>query len=217
MTPWHTAHRTLDQVVSLFIMLIEYYQVGGILTRGPGLNFIEATAVTPEGCVTPQDLGLWSDEQVEPLRTFVEFAHSQNQKVTLQLAHGGRKALTVAPWLHAGLSAPAVDGGWPESVVAPSAIPYNDQFPRPQAFTKEGIQAIVLAFASAVRRALRAGLDVLEVHGAHGYLISEILSPQTNKRTEKYGGSFGNRVRFALEVVNAIRAVIPESMPLFLR
>lgn len=191
--------------------------VGGILTRGPGLTFVEATAVTPEGRITPQDLGLWSDDQVEPLRALVEFAHSQNQKIALQLAHAGRKASTVAPWLHAGLSAPREDGGWPDNVVAPSAIPFNKDFPQPRALTKAEIKALVVAYADAAKRALKAGVDVLEVHGAHGYLLTEFLSPHTNKRTDEYGGSFENRTRFPLEVVDAVRAVMPEDMPLFFR
>ena len=178
---------------------------------------IEATAVTPEGRITPEDSGLWSDEQIEPLRRIVQFAHSQNQKMAIQLAHAGRKASTVAPWLDFGATAPAAVGGWPDDVVAPSAVPYNAAFPMPQALDKKGIERIVGAFVASTKRALAAGFDVIEIHNAHGYLLSEFLSPQTNKRTDEYGGSFENRIRLTLEVVDAVRGVIPPSMPLFLR
>ncbi|GBE88888.1 NADPH dehydrogenase afvA [Sparassis crispa] len=198
-TAWHQAH------------------LGSIFTRGPGLTFVEATAVLPEGLVSPEDAGLWSDEQTEPLRKIVEFAHSQNQKIAIQLAHGGRKSSTLALWIHQGALAPAYAGGSPEKVVAPSAIPYKDLFATPKELTKEGIQRIVAAFVAATRRALQAGFDVIEIHAAHGYLLGEFLSPVTNKRTDEYGGSFENRTRFVLAVVDAVRAVIPPSMPLFLR
>ncbi|KAI0643110.1 FMN-linked oxidoreductase [Trametes meyenii] len=199
LTDWHLAH------------------LGGIFTRGPGLTFVEATAVTPEGRITPEDSGLWSDEQIEPLRRIVQFAHSQSQKIAIQLAHAGRKASTVAPWLDAGALATEVVGGWPDNVVAPSAIPYNENFPKPKELDKAGIKKIVAAFVAAAQRALRAGFDVIEIHNAHGYLLDSFISPVANKRTDEYGGSFENRVRLTLEIVDAVRAVIPPSMPLFLR
>ncbi|KAI0671006.1 FMN-linked oxidoreductase [Trametes maxima] len=199
LTDWHLAH------------------LGGIFTRGPGLTFVEATAVTPEGRITPEDSGLWSDEQIEPLQRIVQFAHSQSQKIAIQLAHAGRKASTVAPWLDAGALATEVVGGWPEDVVAPSAIPYNENFPKPKELDKAGIKRIVAAFVAAAQRALRAGFDVIEIHNAHGYLLDSFISPVANKRTDEYGGSFENRVRLTLEIVDAVRAVIPPSMPLFLR
>ncbi|KAI0792471.1 hypothetical protein C8Q75DRAFT_804847 [Abortiporus biennis] len=198
-TPWHLAH------------------LGGIISRGPGLSIIEATAVSPEGRITPEDVGIWSDSHIAGLRQIVDFAHSQNQKIAIQLAHAGRKASTVAPWLHSGKSASKEAGGWPDDVVGPSDIPYNDAFPKPKALTKEGIQRIVQAFVDGVKRALKAGFDVIEIHNAHGYLLSEFLSPTVNNRTDEYGGSFENRVRLTLQVVDAVRAVIPPSMPLFLR
>jgi 2,4-dienoyl-CoA reductase-like NADH-dependent reductase (Old Yellow Enzyme family) len=191
--------------------------VGGIITRGPGLAFTEALAVLPNGRSSPQDAGLWSDEQIGPLKQIVDFAHSQNQKIAIQLTHAGRKASTVARWLHTGMSAPEVDGGWPNDVWGPSAVAYNEFFPSPTEATVPQIKALVQAFVDAARRALTAGVDVLEIHGGHGYMISEFLSPTTNRRTDDYGGSFENRVRLALEVVDAIRAVVPESMPLLFR
>jgi 2,4-dienoyl-CoA reductase-like NADH-dependent reductase (Old Yellow Enzyme family) len=181
------------------------------------LTFVEATAVAPNGRITPQDAGLWSDEQIAPLKQITEFAHSQNQKIAIQLAHAGRKASTVAPWLHAGLSASRLEGGWPDDVVAPSAIPFDELYPKPSEISVQQIKDYVVAYAEAAKRALKAGVDVIEVHGAHGYLISEFLSPQTNQRTDEYGGSFENRIRFPLEVVDAVRAVIPAGMPLFFR
>ncbi|EGO03987.1 hypothetical protein SERLA73DRAFT_165519 [Serpula lacrymans var. lacrymans S7.3] len=199
LTAWHLAH------------------LGGIFTRGPGLTIIEATAVLPEGRITPEDSGLWKDSQIEPLRKIVEFAHSQNQKVGIQLAHAGRKATTVAPWLHPRLVATEIVGGWPNDVYGPSAVPFDDDCPTPKELTKEGIDAVVVAFVAAAKRALRAGVDVIEIHNAHGYLLSSFLSPASNKRTDEYGGSFENRIRLTLRVVDAVRAVIPEDMPLFLR
>jgi 2,4-dienoyl-CoA reductase-like NADH-dependent reductase (Old Yellow Enzyme family) len=151
------------------------------------------------------------------MRQIVEFAHSQNQKVAIQLAHAGRKASTVAPWLHAGRSAQESEGGWPENVVSASDLPYNDLFPQPKALTKEGIKEVVSAFVAAAKRSLKAGIDVIEIHCAHGYLLYQFLSPQTNQRTDEYGGSWENRTRLAVEIVDAVRAVIPDSMPLFFR
>lgn len=198
-TSWHMAH------------------LGGIFTRGPGLSIIEATAVVPEGRITPEDAGIWKDSQIEPLRKIVEFAHSQNQKVGIQLAHAGRKASTVAPWLSLGLAATESIGGWPDNVWGPSTVPYHDAFPVPKELSKAQIKAVVVAFAEATKRALKAGIDVIEIHNAHGYLLFSFLSPISNTRTDEYGGSFENRIRLTLEVVDAIRDVIPEDMPLFLR
>ena len=191
--------------------------MGGIFTRGPGLTLVEATAVTPQGRITPEDSGLWSDEQIPPLRQIVEFAHSQGVKIGIQLAHAGRKASAVAPWLDLGATAAEEHGGWPDDVWAPSAIPYSDKLPKPKELTKGGIKEVVRAFVEATKRALKAGFDVIEIHNAHGYLLHEFLSPISNKRTDEYGGSFENRIRLTLEVVDAVRAVIPKDMPLFLR
>ncbi|KAF9528422.1 hypothetical protein CPB83DRAFT_791794 [Crepidotus variabilis] len=198
-SPWHLAH------------------LGGIFTRGPGLTILEATAVIPEGRVTPHDVGLWSDEHIAPLKTIVDFAHSQKQNIGIQLAHAGRKASTTPPWLSGSTIASKEKGGWPDNVWAPSPIPFNEEYPSPHELTLQGIQAAVTAFAVAAKRAVVAGFDVIEVHSAHGYLLSSFLSPTSNHRSDKYGGSFENRIRLLIEVVDAIRAVIPTTMPVFVR
>ncbi|KAG6808196.1 hypothetical protein H0H92_005077, partial [Tricholoma furcatifolium] len=199
LTAWHKAH------------------LGGIYTRGPGLTMVEATSVTPEGRITPEDSGLWSDEQIAPLAEIVEFAHAQSQKIGIQLAHAGRKASTVAPWISGDETASVEVGGWPDDVWGPSEVPYSATYPNPKALTKDGIKRIVDAYVAATKRALKAGFDVIEIHNAHGYLLHSFLSPVSNKRTDEYGGSFQNRTRLTLEIVDAVRAVIPDSMPLFLR
>ncbi|KAF2092014.1 NADH-dependent flavin oxidoreductase-like protein [Saccharata proteae CBS 121410] len=199
MTAWHMAH------------------LGGIISRGPGLSFIEATAVTPEGRITPEDVGLWKDSQIAPMQKIVEFAHSQGQKIGIQLAHAGRKASTVAPWLSSGDVAGKELNGWPDNVYAPSAIAYNEKHAKPKEMSLDDIQNFKTAFLNAIRRALTCGFDVIEIHNAHGYLLHEFLSPAVNKRTDQYGGSFENRIRLTLEVAELARSAIPESMPLFLR
>ncbi|KAL8744488.1 MAG: hypothetical protein Q9190_003267 [Brigantiaea leucoxantha] len=177
---------------------------------------VEATAVTPEGRITPEDSGLWKDSQMEPLKESVEFAHSQGQIIGIQLAHAGRKASTVAPWLHRGAIAPKEVNGWPDNVLAPSNIPYEGLVD-PKAMTKEDIVHFKEAWAAAVKRAVEVGFDIIEIHNAHGYLQHSFLSPASNKRTDEYGGSFENRIRLTVEVVELTRKLIPESMPLFLR
>lgn len=191
--------------------------MGGIVSRGPGLTFTEATAVVPEGRITPEDAGIWSDEHAKAWKPIVDFAHSQGQKIGMQLAHAGRKASTIAPWLDGPALAGTELGGWPDDVWGPSAIPFHSTYAQPKALTKEGIKKVVNAFADAAKRAVETGFDVIEIHGAHGYLISSFLSPTSNKRTDEYGGSFENRTRLAVEVVDAVRAVIPKDMPLFFR
>lgn len=194
--------------------------LGGIILRGPGLAVIEATAVLPEGRITPEDSGLWKDEQVEGpfgLKSIVEFAHSQNQKIAIQIGHAGRKASTVAPWLSMGAVATEDVGGWPENVRGASAVPYNQDHATPIELSLNDIEELKKAWAAAVKRAVKAGFDVIEIHNAHGYLLNSFLSPVSNKRTDKYGGSFENRVRLTLEIVEVTRKEMPESMPLFLR
>lgn len=191
--------------------------VGGIFTRGPGLSFIESTAVLPEGRITPEDSGLWSDAHIGPLSNIVEFAHAENQKIGIQISHAGRKASTVAPWISGEATASEEAGGWPDNVWGPSPIAYEDSYPKPKGLTTEGIAKVVGAFADAAKRAVKAGFDVIEIHGAHGYLLHSFLSPISNKRKDDYGGSFENRIRLTLQVVDAIRAVIPVEMPLFFR
>ncbi|KAK5509683.1 NADH-dependent flavin oxidoreductase [Exophiala xenobiotica] len=194
-----------------------YAHLGGILSRGPGITTVEATSVTSEGRITPEDMGLWKDSQIEPLRKIVEFAHSQGQKIMIQLGHAGRKASTIAPWLGSGDVATHELNGWPENVYAPSAIAYNDRHAQPKAMTGEDIQNFKRAYIAAVKRALTAGFDAIEIHNAHGYLLHEFLSPVSNQRTDEYGGSFDNRTRLTLELVDLVRQVIPNEMPLFLR
>lgn len=191
--------------------------LGGILQRGPGLTVIEATAVTPEGRITPEDSGLWEDGQMGPLKRIVEFAHGQSQKIGIQLAHAGRKASTVAPWLSLGDTALEEASGWPTETVAPSAISFQSTYPHPNALTLDGIRRIKDAYVAAAKRAVEVGFDVIEIHSAHGYLLHEFLSPVSNKRTDQYGGSFENRTRLTREIVEALRAAIPQDMPLFLR
>jgi 2,4-dienoyl-CoA reductase-like NADH-dependent reductase (Old Yellow Enzyme family) len=190
-------------------------QLGRFAVGGASLIFTEANAVLPEGRISPADLGIWSDEHIEPLARVVRFIKSQNAYAGTQLAHAGRKASTAEPW-KGNFGVDEKDGGW-RPTYAPSAIPFNDAYPHPTALDKAGIHRIVKAFADAAKRALAAGFEVIEIHGAHGYLLHEFLSPLSNQRTDEYGGSFENRVRTVREVTEAIRKVWPERLPLFLR
>lgn len=147
--------------------------MGGIIQRGPGLACVEATAVTANGRITPEDNGLWKDSQIENLRKVVEFAHSQGEKIMIQLGHAGRKASTVAPWLSAGAVASKDFGGWPDDCWAPSAIAWNDAHAMPKEMTLEDIDTFKSAYASAVKRAIKAGFDAIEIHNAHGMLSFE--------------------------------------------
>jgi 2,4-dienoyl-CoA reductase-like NADH-dependent reductase (Old Yellow Enzyme family) len=191
-----------------------FVHLGSRAVGGAGLIFTEATAVTPEGRISPQDLGIWSDRHVEPLARCVRFVHAQGRPAGIQLAHAGRKGSTRRPWEPAGTVAPE-EGGW--TPVGPTGTPFADNFPVPAALHESEIAGAVRAFADAARRALDAGFDVAEVHGAHGYLIHEFLSPLSNTRTDGYGGSFDNRIRFCLEVVDAVRAVWPDRQPVLVR
>ncbi|MBD0706975.1 MULTISPECIES: NADH:flavin oxidoreductase/NADH oxidase [unclassified Streptomyces] len=183
-------------------------------TGGTGLILIEATAVSPEGRISPADLGLWNDAQTEGLRRIASFLKEQGTTAGIQIGHAGRKASSQRPW--EGRGALPQDGtGW--QTVAPSPLPFAEDRPVPAELTPERIREVTGQFADAARRALDAGFEVVEVHGAHGYLIGEFLSPHSNHRTDEYGGSFENRTRFALEVVDAVRAVWPEELPLFFR
>ena len=133
------------------------------------------------------------------------------------MAHAGRKASTAAPWLKAPPAVPVEHGGWPDNVWGPSDLAFEASYPQPRELTLQGIQQIVTAFVDAAKRAVTAGFDVIEIHNAHGYLLNSFISPASNKRTDQYGGTFENRIRLTLEVVDAVRAVIPQDMPLFLR
>ena len=188
--------------------------LGSRAVGGASLVFTEATAVTPEGRISPQDLGIWSDAHIEFLARIVRFLKSQGAVPGMQLAHAGRKGSTYRPGAGNG-AIPLNEGGWVP--VAPSALPFSESFPMPRALTKEGIRAVVNAFVEGARRALEAGFRVLEIHAAHGYLIHEFLSPLSNRRDDEYGGSFENRTRLAREIVSAIRKLMPEQLPLFIR
>ncbi|HVB99677.1 MAG TPA: NADH:flavin oxidoreductase/NADH oxidase [Candidatus Dormibacteraeota bacterium] len=192
-----------------------FVHLGTRAVGGSALVFAEATAVTPEGRISPQDLGLWSDRHAEPLVRAVRFVHEQGALAGIQLAHAGRKASTYAPGAGVG-RVPESEGGWTR-VVAPSAVAFSEEYAQPQALTGAEIRETVDAFARAAGRALEAGFDVVEIHGAHGYLLHEFLSPHANRREDPYGGSFENRTRILREVAEAIRRVWPERRPLFLR
>ena len=189
--------------------------LGSRAVGGAALVFTEATAVTPAGRISPQDLGLWKEEHIAPLARITAFLHSQGAHAGIQLAHAGRKASTWRPWSGEGKIAPD-QGGW-QNVLAPSAIPFTANYPQPQQLDRAGIAAIAAAFREAALRAGRAGFDVIEIHSAHGYLLHEFLSPISNHRSDEYGGSFENRVRLLLEVVASVREVWPAPRPLFVR
>jgi len=195
-TDWHLVH------------------LGSRAVGGASIVFTEANAVTAEGRISPQDLGIWKDDHIEFLSRIARFVRGQGAIPGTQLAHAGRKGSTRVPW-ETPEAVPVSEGGW--IPVAPSAISFSESYPKPAALEENGICAVVKAFADAARRALNAGFLVLEVHAAHGYLIHEFLSPLSNKRTDAYGGSFENRSRILREVVAAIRGVWPEHLPLFVR
>lgn len=181
---------------------------------GAGLIVAEATAVVPEGRISPRDAGLWNDRQRDAWAPIVQAIHDRGALAGIQLAHAGRKASTWWPWAADRGSVPASDGGWTTS--APSAIAF-DGFAEPTALDAAGIDRVVDAFAAATRRALEAGFDVLEIHGAHGYLLHEFLSPLSNRREDDYGGSLENRARLLLRVVDAVREAAGPEVPLFVR
>jgi 2,4-dienoyl-CoA reductase-like NADH-dependent reductase (Old Yellow Enzyme family) len=181
---------------------------------GMALLIQEATGVSPEGRITPGDLGLWDDEHMEKLKPIVDFIKLHGAVPGIQLAHAGRKASCAVPW-HGGKQLAPGNGGW--QTVAPSAIPFNPEDNAPLALDRKGIQKVVADFRAAAERALKIGYQVVEIHGAHGYLIHQFLSPLSNHRTDEYGGVFENRTRLLLEIVSAIRSVWPEKLPLFTR
>jgi len=181
---------------------------------GTALVFTEAAAVAPEGRISPQDLGCWSERHFEPLERIARFIDSQGARAGIQLAHAGRKGSTYRPGDGRG-AVPETAGGW--RPVAPSAVAFSDSYPKPEELTADRIKALQTAFATAAERAVAAGFSVIEIHGAHGYLIHEFLSPFSNRRADAYGGSFDNRTRFLRECVAAVRRAVPERCPLFVR
>jgi 2,4-dienoyl-CoA reductase-like NADH-dependent reductase (Old Yellow Enzyme family) len=188
--------------------------LGARAAGGAGLVLFEATAVEARGRISPADLGLWEDGQIEPLARIVRFVEGQGAAAGLQLAHAGRKASTAAPWDGGGPVPPAA-GGWP--AVAPSPLPFADGYPAPEALDELALRALVAAFAAAARRARAAGFRTVEIHAAHGYLLHQFLSPLTNRRSDAWGGSFENRTRLVRDVVSAVRAAWPEELPLLVR
>ncbi|HKV86126.1 MAG TPA: NADH:flavin oxidoreductase/NADH oxidase [Ktedonobacterales bacterium] len=195
-TDWHLVH------------------LGGFAVGGAGIVFTEATAVEARGRISPQDLGLWNDEQIEPLARVTRFVGARGAVPGIQLAHAGRKASTARPW-DEGVLVDQARGGW--TPVGPTALPFAAGYGTPEALTPPQIQEVIAAFATSAERALTAGFRIIELHAAHGYLLHEFLSPVSNHRADEYGGSFANRVRLTLEVVRAIRRVWPEALPLVVR
>jgi 2,4-dienoyl-CoA reductase-like NADH-dependent reductase (Old Yellow Enzyme family) len=186
--------------------------LGSRAVGGAGLVFTEAAAVSPEGRISPADLGIWKDEQVEGLRRIVKFVRAQGSEIGIQLAHAGRKGSVAEPWNGGRL---VRQGAW--TPVAPSAIPYDEGYGEPAALTPEGIAQVIGEFRAAARRAMLAGFKVIEIHSAHGYLLHQFLSPLSNRREDVYGGSFDNRIRLLTGVVAAVREVWPAGYPLFVR
>ncbi|HEX8330810.1 MAG TPA: NADH:flavin oxidoreductase/NADH oxidase [Hymenobacter sp.] len=188
--------------------------LGGRAVGGAGLIISEAAAVSPEGRISPDDLGIWKDEHLPMLQRITAFLTAQGSVPGIQLAHAGRKASTYSPWKGEG-AVPESEGGW--SVVGPSAVAFADNYPQPTALDAAGIQKVVADFRTAAARSLAAGFQVIELHAAHGYLLHQFLSPLSNHRTDEYGGTFENRIRLLLEVVAATREVWPEELPIIVR
>ena len=188
--------------------------LGSRAIGGAGLIITEAAAVSPEGRISPGDLGIWKDEHIEFLKRITDFLSAHGCIPGIQLAHAGRKASHDAPWRGGGVLT-TQQGGW--QTVAPSAVPHTAGEPIPTALTLEGIAQVRKDFSAATKRALKAGFRVFELHGAHGYLFNEFLSPLSNLRTDDYGGSFENRIRLLVEITQDVRAIIGEALPLFVR
>ncbi len=192
-----------------------FVHLGSRAVGGSALVFTEAAAVLPEGRISPEDLGIWKDAQIEMLARIFRFIEAQGAVPGLQLAHAGRKASTSAPW-KGGKPLGEAAGGW-SPIFAPSPLPFAEDYRVPQELDRAGIEKIICAFAQAAERALSAGAKVVEIHAAHGYLLHSFLSPLSNRRTDQYGGSFENRTRFLCEATETVRKVWPEKYPLFVR
>jgi 2,4-dienoyl-CoA reductase-like NADH-dependent reductase (Old Yellow Enzyme family) len=188
--------------------------LGSRAVGGAGLVMVEATAVEARGRISPSDSGIWKDEHIPSLARIAAFLREQGAVAGIQLAHAGRKASVRRPW-EGGGAIPEDSGGW--QTVAPSPVPFQPEDPAPTELSKVEIRSMVAAFVAAAERAVQAGFQVVEIHAAHGYLIHQFLSPLSNRRTDEYGGSFDNRIRLALEVVEAVRRAWPGNLPLFLR
>src|ERR1700730_8222454 len=189
--------------------------LGSRAVGGTALIMVEATAVTAEGRISPGDLGIWKDEHIELLARIAKFVHSQGAVAGIQLAHAGRKGSCDQAWKGgASLKSPE-QGGWP--VVGPSPVPFDEAHPVPIPLDEAGIDGVIDAFEAGARRALKAGFKVLELHAAHGYLLHEFLSPISNHRNDRYGGSLENRMRLLLQIAERLRGLMPEELPLFVR
>jgi 2,4-dienoyl-CoA reductase-like NADH-dependent reductase (Old Yellow Enzyme family) len=195
-TDWHLVH------------------LGTRAVGGAGLVMVEATAVSAEGRISPQDSGIWSDEHAESFKRITTFIKTHGAVAGIQIAHAGRKASTAVPWM-GGKKIEIGDGGW--ETVAPSAVKFDEDYPDPREMTAADIEKVVEDFISAARRSVDAGFDVIEIHAAHGYLLHEFLSPLSNKRTDEYGGSFENRTRLPLIIAGAMRSAVPDKLPVFVR
>jgi 2,4-dienoyl-CoA reductase-like NADH-dependent reductase (Old Yellow Enzyme family) len=188
--------------------------LGSRAVGGAALVIQEATAVSPEGRISYGDMGIWKDEHIEKLKTITSFIELQGAVAGIQLAHAGRKASFDIPWIS---NDEITEGEHSWQAVAPSAIPFYETGRMPVELSVDEIKKLVAAFAAAAKRSLAAGFKVLEIHAAHGYLINEFLSPYTNKRTDEYGGSFANRIKFLIEIIEAVQTVWPANLPLFVR
>ena len=195
-TEWHLVH------------------LGSLARGGAGAVISEAASVTPDGRISPQDLGIWNDEQVEALKPVTAFVRSQGSVPGIQLAHAGRKASTFRPWSETQGSVPEAEGGWP--TVAPSAVAFEG-YAMPRELSRDEVAGLVEAFRVAARRSVEAGFGLIELHAAHGYLLHQFLSPLSNERTDEYGGSLENRARLLLDVVRAVRAEVGDGYPLLVR
>lgn len=188
--------------------------LGSRAVGGAGLILTEACAVSPEGRISPQDLGIWSNDHIPGLQRITKFLNDHGTVAGIQLAHAGRKASVLPPW-KGGHPLTPDQGGWP--LVAPSALPFNEGSLQPNALSEQEIKVVIDSFREAAIRAMEAGFSIIEIHAAHGYLIHEFLSPLSNHRTDAYGGSLDNRMRLLLEIITAVRSVWPSALPLFVR
>ncbi|MCW8817168.1 MAG: NADH:flavin oxidoreductase/NADH oxidase, partial [Ignavibacteriaceae bacterium] len=195
-TDWHLVH------------------LGSRAVGGAGLILTEATAVSPEGRISPDDAGIWNEEQVNAYTRITSFIKSQNSVSGIQLAHAGRKASTYSPWKGSG-EVKVENGGW--KTFAPSPIPFSENFPRPKEMSEEDVKLVTDQFTKAAKRSIEAGFEVIELHLAHGYLVHEFYSPISNHRKDNYGGTLENRCRLVIEIAKSVRDAIPEGAPLFAR
>jgi 2,4-dienoyl-CoA reductase-like NADH-dependent reductase (Old Yellow Enzyme family) len=195
-TDWHLVH------------------LGSRAVGGAGLVVVEATAVSPEGRISPGDSGIWSDAHGEAFKRITSFIKEQGSVAGVQLAHAGRKASTFEPWNGSG-KVDIADGGW--ETVAPSPVKFDDTFPMPREMNEGDMQKVIADFVTAAKRSVDAGFEVIEIHAAHGYLLHEFLSPLSNRRTDEYGGDLENRMRFPLAVASAVREIVPGDLPVFAR